>query len=268
MVLGEHGEVTSPSAAQPGWLLPVVAADQALRRPDAAVTRIQAARLDRGLSAAGTEYPRRRWWGRVVLPMAALDIVAVATLAGTGSAGAGVAVAGLSATVLGMVVLIRGDPLRIGSAVRRKLAAVRVWRSGHSWVPPLSETPERAQLGRAQQAVRRIAETTWWQQDLAADAPLGPDLIDELDGVDDQAFRLAVLPPDDPAGADLRGLLEGRVQALEALAQELERYDSRTTGRQLDGEPPLEAVVGGVLDQDAADRVRALTQAVRESPTS
>lgn len=259
--------MTVQGASQPGWLPPVLASEQALRPRDAALVGLQTARVERGLSAAGADYPRRRWWGWGVLPIGVADAVAVAALVATDSVAAGAAVAGLSAAAVGIAVAIRRDPLRISTTVRLQLSAARVWRSANDWVPPASETPERARLARAQQAVQRIAATTWWARDLAADAPLGPDLAAELDGVDAQAWRLAGLASDAPARAELRALLDERVKALEALATELERQDTQATGLPVLREPPLDAVVGGVLDQDATDRIRALTQAIRESPS-
>ena len=269
----------STDGQQPTWLPPVVTTDRPLRAPDAALAARQQARVRRGYSEDGPDHPRGGWWAAGVLPIGLLDVAAVVTLLITGSAVAGVAVAVLSAALVVLVLLIAADPLRLTTAQRRSLTAARVWRSSHDWVPPFNETTERVQLARAQQAVGRIAGSAWWWQDSVADLRWGVDLITELDDVDAQAFRLAVAAlgvptgtrvPADPSVMQLRAALETRVQSLEALAAELDRQDHHHTAlpgaaRAVGPVPTLDAIVGGVIDEEAAVRIRALTRAIRES---
>lgn len=256
---------------QPTWLVPVVVSDQPLRPPDALSAALRSARVARGWSPQGPDHPRRRWWLLGVLPATTADLLAVAGWGATGSVVAGIAAAGMSAVTAGIIVLVQRDPLRITRRSRRQLDRSLVWQSSNAWLPPLTDSPERAQLARVQQSVYRMVNTAHWWDELATQARGGLDLVAELDEVDGQAFRLATLGAEGQSRTQLQGLLEQRVQAMVALADELELQDARSVAavpsgvEPSGGEPTGETVAGGVLDEYATQRLLALTRAVRES---
>jgi hypothetical protein len=255
-----------PSPSNPTWLVPVVVSEWRLREPGALLDAVQAARIERGFTPDGVDHPRRHWLVVGLLPAGVIDAVAVAGWWATGSIIAVITVAGLTAAIAGAFALVQRDPLRINRTRRRQLNGTHVWRSRNNWIPPASGTRERDQLDRAQQAVRRIVRTRAWQLPGTADVRSDLDLITELDEVDAQAFRLATLGSTGPDHAQLQHLLRQRVQAIAALADELERQDRGSAGAVApEDAPSSDSIAGGVLDEYATQRLQALTRAVREA---
>ena len=243
----------------PLWLTPTVVSPGPLRPPSPDLGATEHARAARGLAPNGLDHPRGRWWSTGVLPTALLDGVAVVLASLTGSVLALLLAVSLAVAVLAQIAWIRSDPLRLSASARREATRLRVWTSGQPWAAR-ADAPERVLLARAQQAVRTIVATDWWWGVDALPVRYQIDFSAELDEIDAQACRLAGLAADDPVRHHLRVPLEQRVQALATLADQVRH---RTT-RPAVAEPDVTAIIGGVRDEDGADRIAGVTAALRE----
>ena len=249
-----HERVTEPD---PLWLAPTVVSPGPLRPPSAQLAALERARASRGLTPSGLDHPRGQWWSMGVLPTALLDVVAVALAFLTGSMVFLVLGVVLAAAVVVEVAVITNDPLRLTAAQRREASRLRLW-SGQAWAER-ADSPERALLAQAQRAVQTITSTSWWWHDDATPVRFQIDFSAELDDIEAQALRLAGMA-DDPLRAQLRVPLEHRVQALLALAEQVRHRTSLPAI----AEPDVAAIIGGVKDEDGADRIAAITAGLRE----
>jgi hypothetical protein len=212
------------SPTPPSWLTPAVVSERALRLPPPDLARLEAARVNAGLTPAGLEYPRGRFWAPAILPGAIADVGLIAAAGATTSLGLGIVAAAVTAALGAGVGFIRADPLRINRRQHRRLNQDRAWQSPHAWVGGLTQTPERRLLGQAQAAVTTIANSPAWRDERHFEERVRLDLIAELQQIDDQAYRLATLDPAapadpiDPAAEQARAALAARVDALTTYA--------------------------------------------------
>ena len=215
----------------PGLRPPSLVSTQPLRPISPALAALERARVQAGLSASGSEYPRREKWQRPIVPAAAIAIIAaiVAVVAALISHSTLALIATAIVVVCVVIVIIASryvlaDPLRLGRAHRLELLNAGHWDSTQSWVPPATSGPERALVDIAATTVGQIAlSPAWLAPNQSPDRP-PLNLASELDQIDAQARQIAgtrATNPADPGADQAWNALIDRVVALRAYGGQL-----------------------------------------------
>jgi hypothetical protein len=252
-----------------------------LYQPSAALTAKVDARVQAGYRPEGHDYPASGAWARVVIPAVAVAAVDVPPLAITAIlAGFDVDYAWwfflaslivfAAATVIALAASRRAmrDPLRLTRDERRALNQSRRWQSRQPWIGPPSTTPEYRLVVVAHDTVSRLVTSPAWASRYLDEHRVRLNLALELDGIDEQAYRLAALRAAGGPGSALEqawNALVDRAARLRHYAEGVLALNTRVL--QLDAEARtarLDAhlaalTVGSALDQFAAEHVRSLS---------
>jgi hypothetical protein len=204
---------------------------QPLRAVTPQLAALQAARVQAGLTPAGSEYPRRERWQRPIVPAVAIAIIAalVAVVAALISHSGVALFSGAVVVICILVVIVASryvlaDPLRLGRSHRLELLHAGHWESRQSWVPPVTAGPERALVELAAAAALQIANSpAWLAPNQSPDRPPIA-LAADLDQIDAQARQIAAsraTNPADPGAAQAWEALVDRVVSLRAYVGQL-----------------------------------------------
>jgi hypothetical protein len=176
--------------------------------PTALAAQLQA-RAAAGLSAPGSDYPRRQLIPTVAAPalaLAGLDAIVGSIAAITWAVSDWHTY--LSATVavlcaLGFIVLTGAglaaayyaghDPLRLSKAQRRELDRARQWHSPRSWTGSRAASEPRRLVEVAIDAAEQAAATAIWATPYLDQQAIRIDLAAEIDAIDEQAYALVTL---------------------------------------------------------------------------
>jgi hypothetical protein len=267
----------APGSIQP----PSLHAAAPLRALSPALEAKLANRAAAGYAPYGVEHPRGHVWQRVVLPagsLAALDAVGVGVAAGGGhpilAIGAGVLFVPLAGLAGAAARWATRDPLRLTTLERREITKASRWESRQLWTGPLAFCNERGLVVAATRAAERIARSPAWRSGRLDEHRVRLDVANELDQIDEQAFRIAsaryegssgglpVAKPPDPVVDQTWEAALTRVAALTCYAESLDglaRQQAEDRARL--GNPVRDAdlMAGLTMDEIAVEDMTALT---------
>ncbi len=265
--------VMATVAGSPMARTPSVTAAAPLRALPAA---LEAKLATRAVSADGGS-GQGRVRQRVVVPSAGLAVIDAVGIA-VGLASGHYALAAVAAVLFVPLAALAAfgarfaarDPLRLTTAERRAIRAACRWQSRQEWTGPLSSCAERGLVIAAARATERIARSSTWRTGRLDEQRLRLDLGNELDQIDDQAYRIAAArhehgtaaPGSAPVVDAAWEATLNRVAALTAYADRLDGYDTqRVEALTRQGDPVRDSnlMAGSVRDELAIDELVALT---------
>jgi hypothetical protein len=269
-----HG---APGSIQP----PTVQAAAPLRALSAPLEAKLANRAGAGYAPYGVDHPRGRVWQRVVLPsgsLAALDGVGAGVAAADGhpvlAIGAGVLFVPLAVLAAAATRWGSRDPLRLTTLERREITKASRWESRQLWTGPLAFCQERGLVVAATRAAERIARSPAWRSGRLDEHRVRLDVGNELDQIDEQAFRIAsaryegstgglpVEGPGDPVVDQAWEAALTRVAALTCYAESLDglaRQQAVERARLGDPVRDSDLMAGLTMDEIAVEDITALT---------
>jgi hypothetical protein len=166
------------------------------------------------------------------------------------------------------------DPLRLTTLERRQISKASRWESRQLWTGPLAHCDERGLVVAATRAAERIARSPAWRSGRLDEHRVRLDVGNELDQIDEQAFRIAsaryegstgglpVARPPDPVVDQAWEAALTRVAALACYAESLDHLArQQAEDRARLGNPVRDAdlMAGLTMDEIAVEDINALT---------
>jgi hypothetical protein len=190
---------------------PALVSPHPLRPVSAQVAALMAAREQRGLSASGSEYPRREKWQVLIVPAAVIGtLAALVAIVAAAISHPGAALLAAAVWLAAMVVAAIGgwwvlaDPLRVGRRLRLELLDAGHWESRQDWTGEAKSGPERALMNVTVSAATGHSRSA---DNLAA----------ELDGIDAEARPIATVRLSNPQDPDLKPAWDALIDRVIAL---------------------------------------------------